>query len=338
MELLTISRIKSYRACARRHHHEYVESVRPVADAPALRFGTVIHSVLEAYWRARQNGETATDAAFTAFDTLRDLGSRLDAWEEARASAMVAAYTIVWGNQNVSVIAVEHQWQMPLVNPDSGCASQTFELAGKIDLILGLADGRVAIVEHKTTSSDPGAGSEYRDRLVMDGQISLYFQAAEALGLRPDVCIYDVLVKPAVRPLKATPIETQKRTRAGALYAGQRAADETVAEYQQRVCDAVAAAPERHIVQIEVPRLESEWDESTQDVWVTATRMREDAYHARIPRNPDACHRYGSVCPYHPVCTHRASISDPTLYQIARKHPELQRMPAAVEVSVSVSL
>lgn len=237
---------------------------------------------------------------------------------------MVEAYCMTWDARAVEVLAVETEFQLPLVNPRTGAPSTRWRLGGKIDLVLRLADGRIAIVEHKTTSADLGAGMEYRDRLVMDGQITLYFRGGEALGHAVDVCIYDVLAKPALRPLKATPPESQKRKKDGTLYAGQRENDETPEEYGVRIAECFEKDAAKYLVTIEVPRLESERTESDWDVWQTAARMREDTRSGHAPRNPDACHRYGSTCPYLGVCQHRAAIDDPTLFQHEGAHPELR--------------
>jgi hypothetical protein len=75
---------------------------------------------------------------------------------------------------------------------------------GKLDGLLRLADGRVAILEHKTTSSDARSGSDYRRRLTLDPQVGTYFEGCEALGTPAEVCVWDVLQKPAIRPLRAT--------------------------------------------------------------------------------------------------------------------------------------
>lgn len=326
-DLITISRLKSYRACPRRHLFEYVHGLRATNPPTALLVGTMAHAAIESYWRARAEGvaryEERVDAALAALDT-----QRLDPFEGARLQVLVIAYATAWNAIECQVLAVEVQFQTALVNPSTGFSSTRWGLGGKIDLVLRLADGRVAIVEHKTTSSDAGAGSEYRDRLVMDGQITLYFRGAESLGLKADLCIYDVLVKPALRPRKATPPEDQKWTKDGRLYAGQRVHDELPEEYAIRVAQAIQSDPSKYLVRIEIARIEDETAEFEFDVWQTAARMREDLRMGIAPRNPDACHRYGSTCEYLAVCQHRASIDDTTLFRHEGAHPELREQPA----------
>jgi hypothetical protein len=47
----------------------------------------------------------------------------------------------------------------------------------------------------------------------MDGQVSTYFDGAASLGLDVAGCIYDVIGKPGIRPLQATPVEARKYTK-----------------------------------------------------------------------------------------------------------------------------
>jgi hypothetical protein len=319
-QLLTTSGIKAYSACPRQYRYAYALGYRRVTQPDALAFGTAVHLALEAYWRSRKTGESApAAAAFDAHAATDLLGPA-----RARAEAMVTAYAAAWGAESVEVLEVEREFRLPLVNPATGHASPRWKLGGKIDLILRLADGRTAIVEHKTTSRDPGPGSEYRDALALDGQVSQYFLGAEALGYAPDLCLYDVLVKPAIKPLEATP-EASRRYRKsdGQLDARQRERDETLDEYRERVLSAVAASPEKFLARIEVPRLEAEREEYQGDLWDLAAEIRLAERTGRARRNTAACWRYGSPCEFLPVCQKRASLEDPALYHRPGAHPEL---------------
>lgn len=319
MQLLTNSRIKSYRACPRQHRNSYTLGYSPIREAPALAFGTATHSCLQAYWEARR-----VSSPMSPFDrAIAAIPANMDPFARARLEAMLVAYTASWDNERVEVIFEEREFRLPLINPDTGHPSKTFELAGKIDLMLRLEDGRVAIVEHKTRSGDAAAGSDYRDALVLDGQITQYFLGAESLGYAPDVCIYDVLLKPNTRPALATPHEVRRYTKTGALYASQRERDETVDEYRDRLLADVSSGPSKYVQTFEVARLDDERDEYNGDIWDIAAEIRASERTGRSRRNPDSCHRYGSPCSYLPVCQRRASLEDTTLYKLTVQHPEL---------------
>lgn len=166
------------------------------------------------------------------------------------------------------------------------------------------------VVEHKTTSLEIGPGSPYWRRLLLDSQISTYLTGARALGHEPDGVLYDVVRKVALRPQRATPVESRKYTKDGRLYAAQRESDETPDEYRERVRAAIAAAPEAHYQRGTVVRLEREVADAARDMWELGRQIRESQLAHRWPRNPDACDSYGQICPYFDVCTGVATIDD----------------------------
>lgn len=281
MNLLTASRLKLARTCPRAHHHRYEEGLVSVGPEPlATAFGTAVHSALESWWRAWQTAEGygALDGAMVALANAATHaeveGSPLaDPFVEARAAAMIIAYDARWTRwaAGVQVIGVEVPFRAPLVHPVLGESARTWEVSGKIDLLVQLADGRVALIDHKTTAGDARSGSDYARRLTLDPQVSTYFMGATVLGHPADLALWDVLKKPDVRPLLATPEEqrtyTQERSKAcrecakkkpapgphtdketglscsggrivtdagGRLHAGQRTRDETPGEYHDR--------------------------------------------------------------------------------------------------------
>ena len=131
LPLLTASRLKTARACQRLHLYEYVQGFRPVRDAEALRFGTLIHLALEAWWRG-------TDDRLA--DALQVLELEpADPFDLARARAMTIGYDARWSGEQFEVLAVEAQFEAPLTNPGSGRNSQTWNLGGKLDAIVRTA-------------------------------------------------------------------------------------------------------------------------------------------------------------------------------------------------------
>lgn len=107
------------------------------------------------------------------------------------------------------------------------------------------------------------------------------------------------------------------------LYANTRIADETPGEYGLRCFQTMLAEPHRYLHRHKVVRLEVELRDHLIDDWYTVKSIHETK---GLPggRNPDACFLFGRPCDFLPVCSRSASIDDPKLYQIARKHPELR--------------
>jgi hypothetical protein len=317
LPLLTASRLKDARACQRLHKHRYLDGYVPTEDVTPLRFGSMFHRALEAWW-------TSPDRASALDLALATVSGDADPFESAMAKALIIGYDTRWMDQALTVLAVEQEFRGPLVNPTTGARSRTWELGGKIDAIARDGDGRTLIVEHKTTTSDIEPGGEYWKRLRLDGQVSIYFEGASTAGYAADACLYDVIRKPQLRPLKATPIESRKYTKQGALYANQREADETPAEYFVRLCAAISEAPANHFQRGEVVRLDAERTEAMFDVWSIGRQIREAELAGRFPRNDDACVRYGRTCAFFSVCCGEASLDDPALFRkVAAVHQEL---------------
>lgn len=336
--LLTQSRLRARRRCARLHHVTYVLGYRPREDAAELRFGALVHLALAAWWRAELDRLEAALAAI--------VDAECDPFDRVRAEEMVRGYHYRWEHQGLETLAVECEFVAPLRNPETGAASRTYVLAGKLDAIAReRATGRVLIVEHKTSSEDIRAGSDYWRALRMDGQVSQYYQGARALGHEPAACLYDVLGKPAIRPGTIPIVEDGAKVVLDANGARVRTKDgkkwretgdsalgyvvqtrpETPEEYRTRLREAIASAPDDYYQRGEVVRLEADEREHASDVWQIATAMREDDRMGRAPRNPDACRAYRRVCPFFDVCTGCASLDDATRYErLADVNAELE--------------
>ncbi len=319
LRIITNSELKTHRRCAAEHHMSYELGYRSAADeAEALRFGTLIHTALEAWWRAR-DGERLTYA-------LAALDPATDPYDYARAAEMVLGYDTRWSSEPLTMVAVEREFRAPMINPYTGAPSRTFQIGGKMDvLVIDQRDGRLYIIEHKTSSEDLSPGSMYWQLLRLDAQISMYYAGARGLGLDPAGVIYDVLGKPKLRPLKATPIEQrQYRQKDGALYANQRAEDETPDEYARRIRAAIIEDPDSYFVRGVVVRIGTEEADAQWDVWQQARLIREGELAKRWPRNPDGCRRYGRICSYFGVCTATETLDDPRLFvHVDNVHQEL---------------
>jgi hypothetical protein len=322
LQLLTNSQLRTHHSCALEHHYHYQLGMRPVgATAEALRWGTLWHAGLEAWWRAYATPELQLTAAL---DTIRPLA--LDAYDLARAEVLLRGYDTRWrGDLDLEILGVELEFRAPLVNPETGRQSQTFEVGGKFDaLVLNHRDSRVYTVEHKSSGQDITPGSTYWQCLRLDSQVSTYHAGAKALGFDVAGCLYDVVGKPRLSPLQATPADKRKFTKAGVLYANQRGEDETPDEFALRLTEHVVANMNDVYQRGWVVRLADEEIDAARDAWLTARRIRDEQLAGYFPRNVSSCERYGRMCEYFPVCTRETSLADWTRYQrVDNTHPEL---------------
>lgn len=328
LRLLTNSELKTFRRCVREHHLAYNLGYRPTLEAEALRVGTLVHLGLEAYWRAWVMWLTDPLAALqAAYDAM--LPFAIDGYDLARAETMLLAYHERWLGAyragHFDVLGVEVEFKAPMLNPASGAASRTYELGGKIDALIRRENGRVYLVEHKTTTEDIGVGTPYWLRLTIDAQVSMYYRGARAIGHDVVGCEYDVLTRPMLRPLMTTPVEKRQYKKNGELYANQRDRDETPDEFRARLVEAIADNPDRYFQRGEVVRFDTEERDAAFDTWQTARAMRDAELAERWPRNPEACVRFGgSLCTYFGVCTGTASLDDPNEFRrVTNVHEEL---------------
>lgn len=361
MPLITNSRVKTFRRCQRLHALQYVGCLRSVEEAEALRFGTHLHVGLEHWWRALLpasgfiidwevsdfgNGPVALD--LTGW-TLEDVPCHADAFAfalhalrtkrhpdpfaQVRLEELLWGYTLRWSGEGITPISVESEFRAPLRHPHTGELHPLWEQAGKLDVLAQRGDDKV-LIEHKSSAEDIGVGGTYWKRLLLDGQVSMYFDGADALGHPVETCVYDVVGKPKIERLRATTEADRKYTKPmkdapSRLYANQRDADETLDEYRQRV-RALLTSPEgqaRYFVRDDVARMEHLLDEHRLDLWATAEQMPAlIPYGTYVPRNTDACLQYGRACEFHDVCSTGdvSLLDDPNRFKrLDSPHPEL---------------
>lgn len=357
LPVITNSQMRTFRRCAREHQLSYTLGYRPITTSEALRIGILAHLGLEAWWkwwmclRTRDlphvNFSSALEAAIEAM-----MPHVIDEYDAVRAVVMLTGYDARWRDEPYDVIAVESEFRAPLVNPESGVASRTYVLGGKLDvLVRDRRDGLTKLVEHKTTSDDTSDGSDYWKRLLIDPQISTYFAGSKANGHDIAECVYDVLGKPALRPSASVPVKDEDgvkivldangervRTKDGKKW--RESADsaqgytmkvrmETPVEFHVRLANHVAENPNRYYVRGKVVRLEAEEADAAHDAWHTARLIREAEIANRWPRNPDSCVRYSRTCDFFGVCTGTATLDDTSRFRkVENPHEEL-----SIEVS-----
>lgn len=341
MELMTNTRTKTARACMRLHFLRYDLGWTSVVEAAALRFGDLFHLGLAGWWLAPTSGRL--DAALVA------MAGEADPFERAKAEALMIGYDARWAQDySWETLAVEQEFNTLLRNPETGRASKTWTLGGKLDLVVR-SNGRVLGGEHKTASDDITPGSPYWLRLRMDSQISIYYDGAAALGHQVEGFLYDVIGKPALRP-SAVPVldeagakivldanGSRVRTKDGKKWRETASSadgyvlqtrPETPEEYRDRILADIAANPNAYYQRGEVVRLESELAEARADLWQTAQAIQTARRTGQYPRNPDACVRYGRTCEFFEVCTGQASLEDATKFRrLESVHPELAEQP-----------
>jgi hypothetical protein len=298
-----------FASCHRAFKFCYEDLKRPIKTSDALNFGTAMHQLLECYWLGAEAEYPQVDDEYTAM-TLKALfeGYR-NRWEE-------------YDRNTYDAICTERAFKAPLMNPETGGISKTFHLAGKIDaLAKEKATGKVVIVEHKTTGQDIGPGSDYWRKLPIDGQVSGYYVGAEAIDYPASKCLYDVIRKPTIKPLKATPEDKRKYNKDGSLSKACRENDETPDEWYERLTADIASRPDYYYARIEISRSDNDLMEYLFDMWAVSREIADAERMNRWSRNSQACSVYGT-CEYFGVCTGEQDIDDVTLFRTAERANE----------------
>ncbi len=301
--ILTNTAAATFRACPRKYRNRYIFRLARVRQATALRFGSAFHLGLEIRGRDLPLLDPIAEAT-AGYETRPDWAEPVEwAVERETLRQLLAGHIWRYSQDNLSHVAVEKSFEMSLTNPATGWSSHRFRLAGKIDGIVQLPDGRLAVLEYKTAGEDIGPAGEYWPRLRCDGQISLYVLAARSMGFDVAAVLYDVTRKPTIRLRQ----------------------NETPEEYSQRLYEDIDARPDYYFQRREIPRLEDELAEFQSELWQQAQAIGEATNHDRWYRGVSkiTC----GNCEFSQLCFNNTRIdptSPPAGFQVlADAHPEL---------------
>ena len=293
-ELLTHSRQAAFKACRKMHHFQYILGIRRETDAKALRQGTAFHDGLEALG----SGETIEDALERVEARYQIMPGHFDAqeWDYERETVvrMVNGYQWRWQDSGIEYLKKEMSFNLPLLNPATGRPTPTYRLAGKIDGIVRLPDGRLAVIEHKLLGDDIGPESDLWRRMRMDHQVTLYVMAARRLGFPVDTVLYDCARKPTIKPGKV-PILDDMGVKIVLNQSGTRVMTErkewrqtgdkdrgytlqeklmTAEEWGEKLNADIGERPDFYFQRQEIPRMDGDLKEYERELWQIQQDMR----------------------------------------------------------------
>jgi hypothetical protein len=333
LNVLTHSSEAAFKSCRRRFFYRYVVGLVPSHETTALRLGTAYHAGLEELKHGRAVDEAIAVVRGLYADAVCPPWSTYDEMrvEEETAIALVRGFAWRYANDGVlEYVAVERKFDLAIVHPLTGRVDPTYRNQGKIDGIAKLPDGRLAIVEHKTTGESIEPDSDYWLQLGMDSQISRYYLAARAMGFDVSTIVYDVVHKPQIKPKNVTKAD-QAISTANASYYGLRLTErcpkrETPSMYGARLLNDIQSRPEHYFARKEIPRLESDLEEFVFEQWHIAKAIADSDRHGRWFRTTSAC-KSPYRCTYLNVCQGYAGDPEqqiPAGFKIADvPHPEL---------------
>ena len=331
MQLITNSSATCMKNCLRKYHYRYNLGLTRAETAQPLRTGTAIHLGLELWAKGAEPIEALREA-IKDYETTPEWADAYD-WriESEIVGALLTGYFNYYGHTETLVehLEVEKSFDIPLVNPETGYPSRTFRLAGKRDGLVRW-NGRLSILEHKTTAQDIGADSKYWLRLRVDTQISLYVKAAREEGHDVVAVLYDVIRKPSIRPrqipvldsnrLKIVSDENGKRVYLKSGKPRQAAKKEegwtlstkpeSPDEYGNRLSQDIAERPEFYFARREIPRLDDDLDRFSHEIWQLAQNLRQCQKNGHWYPNPGYnC----DFCEFSDLCMQSVTVDADTI-------------------------
>jgi hypothetical protein len=173
---------QTFNRCEWQWWRSYHDKLTPITDAPALRFGTLIHAALELRYppgikRGPHPAETFERLYEEELADAMQWGFRDADGEWADAAelgvAMLNNYVDTYGrDEEWKVLASELPFQVPVMDPDTG--EPLFEYVGTIDGVWqDRVSGGVRINDYKTCAGDPV--KEAQGKFVLDEQATAYW-------------------------------------------------------------------------------------------------------------------------------------------------------------------
>jgi len=265
---LSASAINCFKTCPWRYYVKYILGIRRIEDTEAQRTGTNWHEIQDIVsrepgsvcWPCANLGkpdlhcplcdgvgylpEDIMDAVIRVLDNAYEnipTGVDTAVLERERTVLLysLSGYRWNYSNAPVEVLARELKFSMPLLGP-SGRALPNVCVDGMIDKLVRY-NGKLAIVEHKSTSKSVDSDSSFWAHLKLDVQTTLYIAAAqkmqldgdlEAYGVKPtdeliNTILYDAWHKPGISPKKLTQADSKKFVETGE-YMGQQFSPYTI--------------------------------------------------------------------------------------------------------------
>jgi hypothetical protein len=331
--------------CRKSHQFAFEIGLRRIDDAKALRMGSAGHAGVETLGKGGTLAEAcaAVESYYTNCPSQFDLHQWQIECETMRR--LIAAYQWRWEGAGVVNVQTEFTFRLPLANPATGKATPVFDLGGKIDGIVRLEDGRLAVKETKFLSEDLDANAPLWRRLRRDAQISTYMIAARKSGYDVQTVLYDTIRKPAISPT-AVPILDGEGKKIVLDATGERIRNATgkkdwrqtgdsdkgwtiqvrpmtVEEFGDKLTNDIAERPDWYFARREIARLDGDLAETEAEIWSIQQDIRDAQksghWYRTATKNTCQWCAYDAICDT-PIDPRLPPIGYEIIYDL---HPEL---------------
>lgn len=319
-QLLTHSRQDCFKTCRRKALFAYELGIRRDTDSKALRMGSAFHAALEQLGHGKSIDDSL-EAVHDAYGITPDMVPQ-EEWDIERETVVRIAcgYAWRWQDSGIEYLAAEQSFELPLINLETGKATPIWNIAGKIDGIIKLHDGRLAVLETKLLGDDIGPDSFLWRRMRRDHQVSIYVNAARRLGYPVDAVLYNVARKPTIKPTSVPELDDQKQKivldeRGERVYNNngspkQTASTEfgwvvqsrpmTAEEWGDKLNEDIAVRPEFYFHRQEIARMDDDLIECDRELWDIQRDIRnaqkENRWFRTVNRNTCEFCAYDAIC------------------------------------------
>ncbi len=347
---LTNTSVNTLDECRYKYWLRYVLGIDPVKEADYFRIGGAYHLGQEAL------AKSGLDEAFAAvrknYSVLPDWAAASETgkfdWEVEyqKVVRLLSGWAWRWNGDGIKVMRAEQVFELPIINPETGHPATTRTRGGKIDQIIQMADGRMAMREFKTCSDDVSPTSDYWKKLRMDPQVSGYFDALQNdADNEYDVItiLYDVTRKPSIKPKKPV----KKDVADWPMYFGEKIEDcekpgdkESPQMYGSRLAADINERPEWYYARKEIARVDADMEDWQYDLWGKHQALLALEKRGRFPKDTRSCLLMGK-CPYFDkICSAKVDASEgiPEGFKVLDNvHPELETQDANDEAPASAA-
>jgi hypothetical protein len=299
--ITTYSMWSLFRNCRKAVELRYLQQLVPLERDRNLHFGSLIHECLEAWHQRRDLGEVLALIDRLCPNRLQEEGQRRD-WH--LATALMNGYAARYAADDFEIVALEKNFEGPIVNPATGAASRSFVLAGKVDGIVRIG-GEHFILEHKTSGQLDG---DYLEKLWTDFQITIYAHYIEqTMDIPITGILYNVLVKAKLQQGKGE-TEEEFQTRRAELLAksktgkttAKRKLPESDEDFQQRLAEKYADPEMFHREMLYLSR--DRFEVLRAELWELTQAFLEAKRRGIFYQNTAFCFNYQRPCPYFALC------------------------------------
>ena len=347
---LSHSSMSCAKTCLRMYQLRYVHGLVKRKIETPLYVGSLFHLGLE----LGEVPEKPDEPEWLGMDGDYDDDKYKNDCDYYLGAAMIRAYLEYWSDDKVETIKTEWEFAQAIHNPASSGVSRNFRSAGKVDKIVKIPDGRLAIMEYKTTSSDLDPSGVFWRKLCMDQQISHYMLAALQEKIEVETILYDVTRRPGLRPKMIPSLDAEglkivldgdgvrvynkdgkKPRQTGGDGMTVQTAAETPQAFGLRVFEKMSSNPEEFFCRREIPRLESDLVEYRYELWQQQKMLNECYRNDFWYRNTGACFKWNKPCAYFDICTSGIEFTEgdaaPLGFKFKRQHAELSAPEGGTE-------